>query len=83
MANTITADAVNKKSTNGSDDTPSPPVINMDVAAWNAAADKLSLKEAGELVRSLLRAQGAHRPNREQRILLAIFTRDPDEEVAS
>lgn len=63
---------------------PSPAsVINMDMTAWRAVVDKLTLRETGELVRSLVRAQGAERPNREQRLLLAIFARQqPDDEVA-
>jgi hypothetical protein len=58
-------------------------VINIDLSAWRASACKLSLKETGELTRALVRAQNAKRPNREQRVLLAIFTRDPEVEVAS
>lgn len=58
-------------------------VINIDLTAWRASAHKLSLKETGELTRALLRAQNAKRPNREQRVLLAIFTRDPAVEVVS
>jgi len=58
-------------------------VVNIDLHAWKATAKKLTLKETGELVRSIMRAQRAKRPNREQRVLLAIFTRDPDMEVAS
>jgi len=62
-------------------------VIDIDLHAWRAAVGKLSLKETGELVRALVRAQGLPRPNREQRMLLAVFTRpqadDRDDEVAS
>lgn len=58
-------------------------VIEVDMAAWRAASPKLSLRETGELVRALKRAQSSRRPNRDQRMLLAIFTRDPDAEVAS
>lgn len=58
-------------------------VVNMDLRAWKSAAGKLSLRETGELVRALVRAQTSSKPNREQRILLAVFTRDPDQEVAS
>ena len=62
-------------------------VIDIDLHAWRAAVGKLSLRETGELVRSLVRAQGLPRPNREQRTLLAIFTRPQaedqiDDEVA-
>ena len=57
--------------------------INIDLCAWRASANKLSLKETGELTRALVRAQNAKRPNREQRVLLAIFTRDPMVEVES
>jgi hypothetical protein len=55
----------------------SPPMgeIDIDLTAWRATADKLSLRETGELVRSLIRAKACRRPNREQRMLLAIFTR--------
>jgi hypothetical protein len=49
--------------------------IDIDLTAWRSMADKLSLRETGELVRSLIRAKAAPRPNREQRMLLAIFTR--------
>jgi hypothetical protein len=56
-------------------------VINIDLNAWRAGAGKLSLKETGELTRALVRAQNAKKPNREQRVLLAIFTRDPLEEI--
>ena len=58
-------------------------VINVDLGAWRAGASKLSLKETGELTRALVRAQNTKRPNREQRVLLAIFTRDPAVEVTS
>lgn len=58
-------------------------VVNLDLAVWRTGAGKLSLKETGELMRSIIRAQKAKRPNREQRVLLAIFTRDPDVEVHS
>ncbi len=59
--------------------------IDIDLTAWRATASKLSLRETGELLRSLVRAHAAARPNREQRMLLAIFTRNPAEdcEVAS
>ena len=58
-------------------------VVNMDLHAWKATVDKLTLRETGELVRALVRAQNVPRPNREQRMLLAIFTRpQPDDEVA-
>jgi hypothetical protein len=62
-------------------------VIDIDLHAWRAAVGKLSLKETGELVRALVRAQGLPRPNREQRMLLAVFTRPQaedriDDEVA-
>lgn len=58
-------------------------VINVDVDAWQATVEKLTIRETGELIRSLVRAQGARKPNREQRILLAIFTRQPLGEVAA
>jgi hypothetical protein len=51
--------------------------IDIDLTAWRATSSKLSLRETGELVRSIVRASSTSRPNREQRILLAIFTRDP------
>ncbi len=58
--------------------------IDIDLNAWRAAVVKLSLRETGELLRSLVRAHSATRPNREQRMLLAIFTRLVDDcEVAS
>ncbi len=58
--------------------------IDIDLAAWRATAAKLSLRETGELLRSIIRAHASVRPNREQRMLLAIFTRLPDDcEVAS
>lgn len=60
-------------------------VLDMDLQAWRATVRKLTLRETGELVRALVRAQGAKRPNREQRMLLAIFTRpqpEGEEEVA-
>lgn len=55
--------------------------LNIDLNVWRVNQNKLSLKETGELVRSIVRAQKAKRPNREQRVLLAIFTRDPSVEV--
>lgn len=57
--------------------------LNIDLNVWRVNQHKLSLKETGELVRSIVRAQKAKRPNREQRVLLAIFTRDPSVEVES
>lgn len=51
--------------------------IDIDLRAWRATADKLTIRETGELVRSLVRAHSAKRPNREQRILLAIYMRAP------
>lgn len=58
--------------------------IDIDLNAWRATAAKLSLRETGELLRSIIRAHSSVRPNREQRMLLAIFTRLPDDcEVAS
>ena len=57
-------------------------VVNMDLHAWRATVDKLSLRETGELVRALVRAQNVPRPNREQRMLLAVFTRpQPSDEA--
>jgi len=55
----------------------SPPMdeIDIDLHAWRATADKLYLRETGEVVRSLIRAKATKRPTREQRMLLAIFTR--------
>lgn len=58
-------------------------VFNVDLAAWRSTAGKLSLRETGELVRALVRAQSVKRPNREQRILLAIFTRQQAAEDAA
>lgn len=49
--------------------------IGIDLRAWHATADKLTIRETGELMRSLVRASAAKRPNREQRMLLAIYTR--------
>lgn len=57
--------------------------LNIDLNVWRVNQHKLSLKETGELVRSIVRAQKAKRPNREQRVLLALFTRDPALEVES
>ena len=58
--------------------------IDIDLNAWRATAAKLSLRETGELLRSIVRAHSVPRPNREQRMLLAIFTRNPEDcEVAS
>jgi hypothetical protein len=59
--------------------------IDIDLHAWRTTADKLTLRETGELVRSLIRAKAMKRPNREQRMLLAIFTRlhDDGSEIAS
>jgi hypothetical protein len=59
--------------------------IDIDLHAWRATADKLSLRETGELVRSLIRARASKRPNREQRMLLAIFRclHADDDEVTS
>lgn len=58
--------------------TPSPESMGLDIRLWNFASAKLSLKESGELIRALMRAQKAKRPNRDQRMLLAVFTRDSD-----
>jgi hypothetical protein len=78
-------------STNGASSTADPQIapvlldgLGIDLKAWRATADKLSLRETGELVRSLVRASTSKRPNREQRMLLAIFTRasSDDEEAA-
>jgi hypothetical protein len=57
--------------------------IDIDLNAWRATACKLSLRQTGELMRSLVRATTAKRPNREQRLLLAIYacTSDDEEEV--
>lgn len=68
---------------NSSDIAEADVVLNVDIVAWKATINKLTLRETGELVRSLVRAQKAQRPNREQRILLAIFTREPAMEVVS
>lgn len=57
--------------------------LSIDLSVWKANQHKLSLKETGELVRSIVRAQKSKRPNREQRVLLALFTRDPGVEVES
>ncbi len=58
--------------------------LDIDLNAWRATAAKLSLRETGELLRSIMRAHASARPNREQRMLLAIFTRLPDDcEVTS
>ncbi len=54
--------------------------IDIDLNAWRATATKLTLRETGELLRSLVRAHAATRPNREQRMLLAVFTRIPAED---
>ncbi len=79
MDNTQTAQLVNEMPTGGQ------PFdgLDIDLNAWRSAAGKLSLRETGELVRSLVRAHSATRPNREQRMLLAIFTRDPDTDEVS
>jgi hypothetical protein len=53
--------------------------IGVDVSIWMTACGKLSLRESGELIRALIRAQRAKRPNRDQRMLLAVFTRDCEE----
>jgi hypothetical protein len=53
--------------------------LGVDVGIWLTACNKLSLRESGELVRALIRAQRAKRPNRDQRMLLAVFTRDCEE----
>jgi hypothetical protein len=53
--------------------------LGVDVGLWLTACNKLSLRESGELVRALIRAQRAKRPNRDQRMLLAVFTRDSEE----
>jgi hypothetical protein len=56
--------------------------FEVDVAMLHAGTGKLTLREAGELIRALARAKSARRPNRDQRMLLAVFTRNPDGEVA-
>ena len=53
-------------------------VLDVDVFMWQAGVEKLSLKESGELIRALTRAKTAKRPNRDQRMLLAVFTRNPN-----
>jgi hypothetical protein len=50
--------------------------VGMDLKLWNIACVKLTLRENGELMRALVRAQRAKRPNRDQRLLLAVFTRE-------
>jgi hypothetical protein len=50
--------------------------LGIDVKSLNATARKLSLKETGELMRALVRASRSEKPNREQRMLLALFTRE-------
>lgn len=50
--------------------------IGIDLALWNVACIKLTLRENGELMRALVRARRAKRPNRDQRMLLAVFTRE-------
>ena len=57
--------------------------IGMDLKLWNIACVKLTLRENGELMRALVRAQRAKRPNRDQRMLLAVFTRENDGEGKS
>lgn len=52
--------------------------VGLDLKLWNIACVKLTLRENGELMRALVRAQRAKRPNRDQRILLAVFTRESD-----
>lgn len=56
-------------------------VIDIDLPVWKVGASKMTLRETGELVRALVRARNARRPNREQRLLLAIFTRPHDAEA--
>jgi hypothetical protein len=58
---------------------PTPESIGIDLQVFATVNLKLSLKESGELIRALMRAQRAKRPNRDQRMLLAVFTREGDE----
>ena len=53
--------------------------IGVDISIWVCASQKLSLRESGELIRAIVRAKRAKRPNRDQRMLLAVFTRDGEE----
>ena len=62
---------------------PAEKAIDVDLATWRVAASKLSVRESGELVRAITRAQSLKRPNRDQRMLLAIFTRQPSGGPAS
>lgn len=54
-------------------------VVHLDINLLRAAIAKLTLKETGELMRSIVRAGKVAKPNREQRMLLAIFTREEAE----
>jgi hypothetical protein len=55
---------------------PTPESIGLDTRMWGSACLKLSLRESGELIRAILRARRCKRPNRDQRMLLAIFSRE-------
>ena len=57
--------------------------LDVDMDAWRVTAPKLSVRETGELVRAISHAKSLRRPNRAQRMLLAIFTRHPTQEPAS
>ena len=52
--------------------------LQLDIGLLRAAISKLTLKETGELMRSIVRAGKVEKPNREQRVLLAIFAREEE-----
>jgi len=52
--------------------------LQLDIGLLRAAIRKLTLKETGELMRSIVRAGKVAKPNREQRMLLAIFAREEE-----
>lgn len=57
--------------------------LDINLSIWHTLTDRLTLRETGELVRSLARARSSRRPNREQRLLMAMLIRDQQPEVAS
>lgn len=52
------------------------PVIRLDIQMLRVSDEKLSLTQSGHLIRALMSAKVSKRPTREQKILLALYTKD-------
>lgn len=49
--------------------------IQLDVLMLRVSDEKLSLKQSGSLIRSLMAAKVSKRPTREQKLLLALYAK--------